>query len=107
MDNTVTYIGAIVYNLLGFELIGSIGSKIENPKKTVPKMTIIAGAAITFLYCFWHIRRSRRAQLPPMSTEVLTWLRLCSQELCSVFGGAQMPVFYLLIVLPFPRWSPT
>ncbi len=52
MDNTVTYIGAIVYNLLGFELIGSIGSKIENPKKTVPKMTIIAGAAITFLYCF-------------------------------------------------------
>lgn len=52
MDNTVMYVSVIVYNLMGFELIGSIGSKIDNPKKNVPKMTIIAGAAITFLYAF-------------------------------------------------------
>ena len=59
-DNTVTYVAAIVYNLLGFELIGSIGSKIDDPKHTVPKMTIIAGAAITFLYAFACSRQSRR-----------------------------------------------
>ena len=28
LDNTIVYVAAIVYNLLGFELIGSIGSQI-------------------------------------------------------------------------------
>ena len=97
MDNTVTYIGAIVYNLLGFELIGSIGSKIENPKKTVPKMTIIAGAAITFLYCFGTF--GVLAAINAANVDEVDGFVYALQELCSVFGGAQMPVFYILIVL--------
>ena len=51
-DNTLIYVAVIVYNLMGFELIGSIGGKIENTKRTVPLMTIIAGIAITFFYAF-------------------------------------------------------
>lgn len=94
MDNTVTYIGAIVYNLLGFELIGSIGSKIENPKKTVPKMTIIAGAAITFLYYFGTF--GVLAAINAANVDEVDGFVYALQELCSVFGGAQMPVFYLL-----------
>ena len=97
MDNTVTYVGAIVYNLLGFELIGSIGSKIENPKKTVPKMTIIAGAAITFLYCFGTF--GVLAAINAANVDEVDGFVYALQELCSVFGSAQMPVFYILIVL--------
>ncbi len=96
-DNTVTYVAAIVYNLLGFELIGSIGSKIEDPKHTVPKMTIIAGAAITFLYAFGTF--GVLAAIPAANVDEVDGFVYALQELCSVFGPAQMPMFYILVVL--------
>ena len=95
-DNTLTYVGAIVYNLLGFELIGSIGSKIDNPKRTVPKMTIIAGAAITFLYAFGTF--GVLAAVNAADVDEVDGFVYALQELCKVFGPAQMPVFYILIV---------
>ena len=48
--NTIAYSSAIVYNLLGFELISSIASEIDNPGKNIPKMTVLAGALIAALY---------------------------------------------------------
>lgn len=95
-DNTLTYVGAIVYNLLGFELIGSIGSKIDNPKRTVPKMTIIAGAAITFLYAFGTF--GVLAAINAANVDEVDGFVYALQELCKVFGPAQMPVFYILII---------
>ena len=95
-DNTLTYVGAIVYNLLGFELIGSIGSKIDNPKQTVPKMTIIAGAAITFLYAFGTF--GVLAAINAADVDEVDGFVYALQELCKVFGPAQMPVFYILII---------
>lgn len=97
MDDTVAYVGAIVYNLLGFELIGSIGSKIDNPKRTVPKMTIIAGAAITFLYAFGTF--GVLAAVNAANVDEVDGFVYALQELCTIFGPAQMPVFYVLIVL--------
>ena len=97
MDDTVTYVGAIVYNLLGFELIGSIGSKIDNPKRTVPKMTIIAGIAITFLYCFGTF--GVLAAINAADVDTVDGFVFALEELCKVFGPAQMPMFYILIIL--------
>ena len=97
MDDTITYVGAIVYNLLGFELIGSIGSKIDNPKKTVPKMTVLAGVAITFLYVFGTF--GVLAAIPAANVDTVDGFVYALQELCSVFGPLQMPMFYILIVL--------
>lgn len=96
-DNTIVYVAAIVYNLLGFELIGSIGSKIDNPKRTVPKMTILAGVAITFLYAFGTF--GVLAAIPAETVDEVDGFVYALQELCSVFGAAQMPVFYVLIIL--------
>ncbi|MEA5051296.1 MAG: APC family permease [Oscillospiraceae bacterium] len=96
-DNTIIYVAAIVYNLLGFELIGSIGSKIEDPKHTVPKMTIIAGVAITFLYAFGTF--GVLAAIPAENVDEVDGFVYALQELCTVFGPAQMPIFYILIVL--------
>ena len=95
-DNTLTYVGAIVYNLLGFELIGSIGSKIDNPKRTVPKMTIIAGAAITFLYAFGTF--GVLAAINAAEVDEVDGFVYALQELCKIFGPAQMPIFYILII---------
>lgn len=95
-DNALTYVGAIVYNLLGFELIGSIGSKIDNPKRTVPKMTLIAGAALTFLNAFGSfgvLAAVNASEIDSVDGFVYALL-----ELCKVLGPAQMPVFYIMIV---------
>lgn len=97
MDNTITYVGVIVYNLLGFELIGSIGSKIDNPKKTVPQMTIIAGVALTFLFSFGTF--GILSAVNAANVDEVDGFVYALKELCRIFGSAQMPVFYILIIL--------
>lgn len=96
-DNTLIYGAVIVYNLMGFELIGSIGSKIENPKHTIPRMTIIAGAAITFFYAFGTF--GVLAALPSSEINEVDSFVYALQELCSVFGPAQNVIFTILILL--------
>lgn len=94
-DNTIVYVGAIVYNLLGFELIGSIGSQIDNPKKTVPKMTIIAGLAITFLYAFGTF--GVLAAIPAGNVDTVDGFVYALKELCSIFGPAATPIFVIIV----------
>ncbi len=96
-DNTLIYGAVIVYNLMGFELIGSIGSKIENPKHTIPRMTIIAGAAITFFYAFGTF--GVLAALPSSEINEVDSFVYALQELCSIFGPAQNVIFTILILL--------
>jgi amino acid transporter len=96
-DDTIVYVAVIVYNLLGFELIGSIGSKIKNPSKTVPKMTIIAGVAITLLYAFGTF--GVLSAISASNVDEVDGFVYALQELCSIFGGAQMPVFYALMLV--------
>ena len=96
-DNTTQYIAAILYNLLGFELIGSIGSKIENPEKTIPKMTMVAGVIIAGLYIFGTF--GVLVALPAEMINEADGFYLALEELCRVFGPAQMPVFYVVIVV--------
>lgn len=95
--NTTQYIAAIVYNLLGFELIGSIGSKIENPGKTIPKMTIVAGVIITALYVFGNF--GILAAIPAGEIDSADGFFVALQELCSAFGPASNAVFVVIIVV--------
>ena len=96
-DNTTQYITAIVYNFLGFELIGSIGSKIHNPGKTIPKMTIVAGIIITALYVFGTF--GILAAIPAASVDTADGFFYALQELCTVFGDAARPIFVVIIVV--------
>ena len=82
-------VAVIAYNLLGFELIGSIGSKIENPGKTVPRMTILAGVVITLLYLLGTFGM----------LVALHGFYNALAVLCSVFGRAQKPVLDVLVVI--------
>lgn len=96
-DNTTQYISVIAYNLLGFELIGAIGSKIKDPGKTVPKMIIFAGIAITALFVFGTF--GILAAIPAGNVDTVDGFYFALQELCSVFGPAAQPVFYVTIVV--------
>lgn len=96
-DNTTQYIAAIVYNLLGFELIGSIGSKIHDPGKTIPKMTVFAGVIITGLYVFGTF--GILAAVPAAQVDTVDGFYFALQELCTVLGPLSRPAFYVIIVV--------
>lgn len=49
---SLSLVTAIVFNLLGFELVAAIGSEVNNPEKTLPKAIIIGAIIIGFLYIF-------------------------------------------------------
>lgn len=51
-DN-LTYLPVVIYSLMGFELMSSVGEgAIQDPKKDIPKMIFAAGGAILFVYMF-------------------------------------------------------
>ncbi len=96
-SNTMLYAPAIVYNLLGFELISSIAGKVDNPSKTIPKMTILAGLLIAFLYVFGTF--GILAAIPADSVDALDGFFYSLQELTTLFGAASPFVFKFLLAL--------
>ena len=97
MSHATEYIAIIVYNLLGFELISSVGGDIENPKKNIPKMTVFAGLIVTVLYIMGTF--GILAAIPVDNISEADGFFYAIQELCSVFGPAQNAVFYVLIIV--------
>ena len=90
-------VSIIVYNLLGFELIGAIGDKIENPEKTIPKMAILSGVAITVLYVIGTF--GMLAALPADGIDTMDGFYYALEELCSVFGSGQRVVLGILLIV--------
>jgi len=44
------YLPAIIYGMLGFELVSAAGGEIQNPRRNVPIAILISGLLILFLY---------------------------------------------------------
>lgn len=88
---------AIVYNLLGFELISSIAGDLENPGKNIPKMTVMAGGLIAVLYIFGTF--GVLAATPAAQIDTVDGFFYALQELTSVFGGASNIIFKVLMSL--------
>ncbi|MCI9329669.1 MAG: amino acid permease [Ruminococcus sp.] len=97
MSDMSSGLAIIVYNLLGFELIGSIGDKIDNPEKTIPKMSILAGVAITVLYVIGTF--GMLAALPAETIDTMDGFYYALEELCSVFGAGQKPILGILVIV--------
>ena len=95
--STTQYVAAITYNLLGFELIGSIGNQIHDPGRTIPKMTIFAGVAITALYVFGTF--GILSAIPADQVDTADGFFYALQELCTVFGSFARPLFIIIIVI--------
>lgn len=95
--NTFTFISAIVYNLLGFELISSIASEIDEPEKNIPKMTIMAGVIIAVLYIVGTF--GVLVAIPAEQIDPLNGFQVALEELTSVFGNYQNIAFKGIMIL--------
>lgn len=45
-----TYLSVILYNFMGFEVIATFASDMQNPKKQIPKAIVAGGIAIALIY---------------------------------------------------------
>lgn len=93
--DTIAYSSAIVYNLLGFELISSIASKIKDPGKNIPKMTVLAGILIAALYIVGTF--GVLVAIPTKALDPLDGFFYAIKELCTVFGSGQETAFSIII----------
>lgn len=50
IDSGLPFISIIIFNFLGFEVVGSFVNDMENPKKDIPKALIIGGLFMAILY---------------------------------------------------------
>lgn len=97
LDNALLYAPAIVYNFMGFELISSVASSIEEPEKNIPKMTILAAIMIAVLYVvgtFGLLSALPAEQIDPVDGFLYTL-----EELVTVFGSAAPVIFNIVVGL--------
>ena len=50
LDSGLPFISIIIFNFLGFEVVGSFVGDMENPKKDIPKALIIGGLIMAIFY---------------------------------------------------------
>lgn len=50
LDSGLAFLPAIVFNLMGFELVACMGDEIRNPKRDTPRSIFAAAGTVTFLY---------------------------------------------------------
>ncbi len=96
-SDTLVFAPAIVYNLLGFELISSVSSELDEPGKNIPKMTIMAGVMIAALYVFGTF--GVLAATPAENVDPLDGFFYALEELTTVFGGFGPVAFKIIIAL--------
>jgi glutamate:GABA antiporter len=85
--DSLSFLPIIIYSYMGFELMSSAGGAIRNPKRDVPKMIIVAGAAILAVYCFatFGVLAATKAADVSIVTGIVDALKLMFDD---VFGGA-------------------
>lgn len=95
--DTIAFSSAIVYNLLGFELISSIASSVEKPERNIPKMTVLAGILIAAMYIIGTF--GVLVAIPAEAVDPLDGFFYAIQELCTVFGSGQQIAFSIIIAV--------
>jgi amino acid transporter len=50
--DSLTYLSIILFNFMGFEVIATFTSMMENPQRDIPKALVVGGAAIVAVYIF-------------------------------------------------------
>lgn len=96
---TLGLVTAVVFNLLGFELIASIGDRVENPKSTIPKAVIIGALLIGGLYIFATVGVLNVATTADLADEafIIDGFYIGLERMTGIFGNAQ-PIMFKLIM---------
>ncbi|MCL2331984.1 MAG: APC family permease [Actinomycetia bacterium] len=94
LDN-LTYLPVVIYSFMGFELMSSVGDAVKDPKKDIPKMILLSGAAILFIYVFATF--GVLATIPVGKIAIETGIvDALLPALTAVFGAAARPVFIVV-----------
>lgn len=97
---SLSLVTAIVFNLLGFELVAAIGGEVKNPEKTLPKAIIIGAVIIGFLYIFATFGVLQAATNADLANEsfILDGFIISMEILTAeVFGSAGPLVFKIIM----------
>ncbi len=96
----MSFLLIIIYSYMGFELMSSAGGNIKNPKRDVPKMIIMAGAAILAVYMFatFGILASIKTEEVSIVTGIVDALKLMFDE---VLGEASWLFNIAVVALLF------
>ena len=88
----LTYLPVVIYSFMGFELMSSVGDSIHNPKKDIPKMIMLSGAAILFIYVFatFGVLAATPVAKINIETGIVDALLPAFK---AVFGAAARPIF--------------
>ena len=52
LSQSGTYLPIVVFSFMGFELMSAAGDEIREPQRDVPRMVVLAGVVILFVYMF-------------------------------------------------------
>lgn len=98
---TIGLVTAVVFNLLGFELIAAIGDRVKNPKKDIPKAVILGAVIIGGLYIFATYGVLRVATMADIADEgfILDGFLISLERMCTIFGSAGTLIFKVLMGL--------
>lgn len=95
--DSVAYLPVVVYSLMGFELMSSLGDSIQDPKRDIPKMIYAGGAMILFLYMFATF--GILAALPAGDIQIETGIVDALRPMFdAVLGAAAVPAFIVVSV---------
>ncbi|MCX6372094.1 MAG: APC family permease, partial [Actinobacteria bacterium] len=98
--DSLSFLPIVIYSYMGFELMNSAGGAIKNPKRDVPKMIILAGAAILLVYTFatFGILASIKTADVSIVTGIVDALKLSFDEL---LGGSNWLFDIVIVALLF------
>jgi len=99
--STIGLVTAVVFNLFGFELIASIGDRVKNPKKDIPKAVILGAILIGGLYIFATFGVLRVATMADIADEgfIIDGFYIGLERMCGIFGGASTIMFKIIMGL--------
>jgi amino acid transporter len=85
--DSLSFLPIIIYSYMGFEHMSSAAGAIKDPKRDVPKMIIVAGAAILAVYMFatFGILAATRTADVSIVTGIVDALKLMFDD---ILGGA-------------------
>ena len=95
--NSLSFISVILFNFMGFEVITSFASDMENPKKQIPKAIIVGGITVAVIYIFSSFGIG--VAIPPDKISTSSGLMDSLQLLIGAGGGVFIAIMGILFLI--------
>lgn len=105
--NSLSYISVIIFNFLGFEVVCTFASDMDNPKKQIPKAIIVGGIVIAAIYLFSAFGIGAAIPTSEISTDsgLVDAFALITGQSSGVFIGLVALLFIVTLFGNMISWS--